>query len=274
VKTGKNKKVLLGIFLVFLGVAMLILVVPHKPIQAFSPTGCEGDCSKCHTINTQEVKNILQGLKIGAAEVLSIQMSPIKGLWEVSINDRGKKGVLYVDFSKNYILPGPIIEVKTGANKTMEQLGKIQEKKKVDFAKIPLPSPLVLGNPRAAQRIVVFTDPDCPYCGNLHVEMEKVVQERKDVAFHILLYPLAMHKDAYWKSKSILCNRSVKMLEEAFAQRPIPRSDCDTKEIDNNIRLAESLGISSTPTLVAPDGRVHAGTMPAKQILEFIEGGP
>ena len=50
-------------------------------------------------------------------------------------------------------MAGPIIEVKTGANKTMEQLGKIQEKKKVDFAKIPLPSPLVLGNPRAAQRI-------------------------------------------------------------------------------------------------------------------------
>ncbi len=270
----KNKKVLLGSFLGVLFVFLLILVAPQKPIQAFSPTGCEGDCSKCHSINTQEVKNILQGLKIGAAEVLNIQMSPIKGLWEISINDRGKRGVLYVDFSKNYILPGPIIEVKTGANKTIEQLGKIQEKKKVDFSKIPLPSPLVLGNPRAAVRVAVFTDPECPYCGNLHAELEKVVQERKDVAFHILLYPLAMHKDAYWKSKSILCNRSLKMLEESFAQKPIPRSDCDTREIDNNIRLAEALGITSTPTLVAPDGRVHSGTMPAKQIIEFIQGTP
>ena len=134
-------------------------------------------------------KGILQGLKITQAEVLGIQMSPIKGLWEVTINDRGKRGVLYVDFSKNYVLPGPIIEVKTGANKTMEKLGKTQEKQKVDFAKIPLPSPLVMGNPRASQRVVVFTDPDCPFCGKLHVELEKIVQERSDIAFHILLFP-------------------------------------------------------------------------------------
>ena len=273
-KKSGSKKFFLGSALFLLGFALLILVAPQRPIQAFSPTGCEGDCAKCHTINNQEVKVILQGLKIAQAEVLGIQMSPIKGLWEVTINDRGKRGVLYVDFSKQFVLPGPIIEVKTGANKTQEMLGKIQEKKKVDFSKIPLPSPLVLGNPRAAQRVAVFTDPDCPFCGKLHVELEKIVQERSDIAFHILLFPLAMHKDAYWKSKSIVCNRSLKMLEEAFAQRPIPRSECDTKEIDNNIRLAETLGISSTPTLVAPDGRVHVGFLSAKQVLDFIQGNP
>ena len=273
-KKSMNKKLFLGSALFFIGFAILILVAPQKPIQAFSPTGCEGDCSKCHTINNQEVKDILQGLKIAQAEVLGIQMSPIKGLWEVTINDRGKRGVLYVDFSKNYILPGPIIEVKTGVNKTMEKLGKTQEKKKIDFAKIPLPSPLVVGNPRASQRVVVFTDPDCPFCGKLHAELEKIIQERSDIVFHILLYPLAMHKDAYWKSKSIVCNRSLKMLEEAFAQRPIPRSECDTKDIDNNIRLAESLGISSTPTVVAPDGRVHVGYLAAQQLLDFIQGTP
>ena len=273
-KKSGSKKFFLGSALFLLGFALLILVAPQRPIQAFSPTGCEGDCAKCHTINNQEVKVILQGLKIAQAEVLGIQMSPIKGLWEVTINDRGKRGVLYVDFSKQFVLPGPIIEVKTGANKTQEMLGKIQEKKKVDFSKIPLPSPLVLGNPRAAQRVAVFTDPDCPFCGKLHVELEKIVQERSDIAFHILLFPLAMHKDAYWKSKSIVCNRSLKMLEEAFAQRPIPRSECDTKEIDNNIRLAETLGISSTPTLVAADGRVHVGFLSAKQVLEFIQGNP
>lgn len=273
-KNSKNKKAFVGSALLLLGFAILILVAPQKPIQAFSPTGCEGDCTKCHSIDNQDVKNILQNLKISQAEVLGIQMSPIKGLWEVTINDRGKRGVLYVDFSKSYILPGPIIEVKTGVNKTVEKLGKTQEKKKIDFAKIPLPSPLVMGNPRASQRVVVFTDPDCPYCGKLHLELEKVVQERSDIAFHILLYPLAMHKDAYWKSKSIVCNRSLKMLEEAFAQRPIPKTECDTKDIDSNIRLAESLGISSTPTVVAPDGRVHIGYLAAKPLLDFIQGTP
>jgi thiol:disulfide interchange protein DsbC len=269
-----QRKPLWGCLGVLAGFALLFLVAPQKPVPAFSPTGCEGDCAKCHTIDNQDVKGILQGLKIAQAEVLDIRMSPIKGLWEVTISDRGKRGVLYVDFSKQFILPGPIIEVKTGANKTQEMLAKIQEKKRVDFAKIPLPSPLILGNARAAKRVAVFTDPDCPYCGKLHLELEKVVRERNDIAFHIILFPLSMHKDAYWKSKSIVCNRSLKMLEEAFAQKPIPRPECDTQEIDNNIRLAESLGISSTPTLVAPDGRVHIGYLADKQVLDFIQGAP
>jgi len=102
--------------------------------------------------------------------------------------------------------------------------------------------------------------------------MEKVLQEKKDIVFYIILFPLSMHKDAYWKSKSIICNKSLKMLEDAFAKRTVPQPDCDTKEIDSNIKLAETLGITGTPTLVLPDGRMRSGTMPAKQLMDFIQG--
>jgi thiol:disulfide interchange protein DsbC len=104
--------------------------------------------------------------------------------------------------------------------------------------------------------------------------MEKVVKERKDIVFYIILYPLSFHKDAYWKSKSILCNQSIKMLEEAYAKKEIPKPECDTKAIDSNIKIAEALGITGTPALVLPDGRVHTGMMPAKQLIDFIDGPP
>jgi hypothetical protein len=92
-----------------------------------------------------------------------------------------------------------------------------QESRNADFARIPLKNALVMGNSTAPLRVAVFTDPDCSYCGSLHREMEKVVRERQDVGFYIILFPLSSHKDAYWKSKSILCNKSLKMLEDAFA---------------------------------------------------------
>ena len=102
--------------------------------------------------------------------------------------------------------------------------------------------------------------------------MEKIVKERKDVAFYIILFPLSFHKEAYWKSKSIVCNKSLKMLEDAFAKKAIPQPECDTKEIDSNIKLAEALGITGTPTLVLPDGRIHTGMMQANKLVEFIQG--
>jgi len=241
-------------------------------LQALDKSGCEMDCQKCHTITTQEAKEILQNMKIPGAEILKVQLSPVKGLWEVSFLNKGKPTVVYVDFSKSFILPGPVVEIKGGKNKTQEHLTKIQEKRRVDFSKIPLNQGLVMGDVLAPHKVAVFTDPDCNFCEKLHKEMKQVLQERKDIAFYILLYPLGFHKDAYWKSKSILCNRSLKMLEEAYAHKDILRLECDSKELDANIKLAEDLGITGTPTLVLPDGRVHSGTLPAKQLINFIQG--
>jgi len=230
------------------------------------------DCQKCHTITNQEAREILQNMKIPGEEIIKVQLSPVKGLWEVSFVNKGKPTVVYVDFSKSFILPGPVVEIKGGKNKTQERLAKIQEIRRVDFSKIPLNQGLVMGDVPAPHKVAVFTDPDCNFCEELHREMKQVLQVRKDIVFYVLLYPLSFHKDAYWKSKSILCNRSLKMLEEAFARKEIPRLECDTKEIDENIRLAEALGITGTPTLVLPDGRVHSGTLPAKQLIDFIQG--
>jgi len=240
--------------------------------QAFDKTGCEMDCQKCHTLTNPEMKEILKDLKAPEAEILKVQSSPVRGLWEVTINNKGKPGLFYVDFSKKFIVSGSIIEIKTGQNRTRERVTKLQEDRRVDFSKIPLSSGLVMGDAASSKKVAVFTDPDCNFCEKLHKEIQKVLQEKKGVAFYIFLYPLAAHKDAYWKSKSIVCSRSLKMLEEAYARMDIPKLECDHKDLDSNIKLAESLGITGTPTLVLPDGRMHTGMMPAKQLLDFING--
>ncbi len=243
-------------------------------LLALDKSGCEMDCQKCHTITKQEAKDILKEMRIPDAEIIKVELSPVKGLWEVSFLNKGQgqPKLLYVDFSKSFALPGPVVEIKGGKNKTQERLAKIQESRRVDFAKIPLNNGLVMGDVLAPNKVAVFTDPDCNFCEKLHKEMKQVLQTRKDIVFYLLLYPLSFHKDAYWKSKSILCNKSLKMLEEAYAHKEILRLECDAKEIDANIKVAESLGITGTPTVVLPDGRIHSGTLPAKQLIEFISG--
>jgi len=99
-----------------------------------------------------------------------------------------------------------------------------------------------------------------------------VIEKRTDIVFYVKLFPLPMHKDAYWKAKSIICSKSIEMLEANFEGKPIPRNDCDSREIDANIKLAKSLGIDGTPTLILPDGKVHAGTMLADKLIEMIDG--
>ncbi len=147
-----------------------------------------------------------------------------------------------------------------------------QNNTKVDISYIPLGNALVLGHPGAKHRVIVFTDPDCPFCARLHTEMEKVVEERKDIVFFIKLFPLAAHRNAYWKAIAIQCSRSLKMMEDNFEGKPIPHVACGTKEIDDNIMLAAFLGITGTPTLILPDGTVHMGALPANKLIELFKG--
>lgn len=254
---------------------LICLIVSVRPAHAFSPSGCEGDCRKCHSLTNQEVQEILKQLNIPQAKILGVQLSPVKSLWEITVEDKGKSGVFYVDFSRRFLVNGPIVEIGNKSNKTQERLDKLQEKKRVNVSKIPLENALVVGNrespKKGLKKVIVFTDPDCPYCGQLHQEVKKVLEQRRDVVFYLKLFPLPIHKDAYWKSKSVICNKSLKMLEDVFDKKSIPKTECDTKEVDENIKLAESLGISGTPTLVFSDGRVRSGMLTAEKIIELID---
>jgi|SRR5208283_2393574 len=239
------------------------------PVRAFSMGGCEEDCNKCHSLSYEDALDIVSKINPNV-KILGIQISPVKGLWEITVDDSGRKGLFYTDFSKKFFIAGPIIELASGANRSQEHIDKIQEDKKVDVSKIPLGNALVLGSRSAQNKVIVFTDPDCPFCAKLHAEMKKVVEQRKDIAFYIKLYPLTIHKDSFWKANAIACNKSLKMLEDNFAGNPIAKSVCVSKDIEENIKLAQSLGITGTPALIRSDGKVHSGTLSMDKIIEFV----
>lgn len=127
-------------------------------VYAFS--GCEENCEKCHSLGTNEVRLILNKLKADDAKILKIQMSPIKGLWEVAIESKGQRGLLYVDFSKKYLVSGSIVEVNAAINKTKERLDELNKDKRINPASVPLKDALVLGSNSATKKVIVFTDPD------------------------------------------------------------------------------------------------------------------
>jgi len=101
--------------------------------------------------------------------------------------------------------------------------------------------------------------------------MKQVIEKRKDIAFYIKLYPLPMHKEAYAKSKTIVCEKSLELLEDAFEKKPIPAPKCETSEVDDNVRLAQKLGITGTPAIIMPDGRLIPGYMEADALIREIE---
>lgn len=101
--------------------------------------------------------------------------------------------------------------------------------------------------------------------------MKKVLEARKDIVFYIKMFPLSIHPQAYIKSKAIVCEKSIKLLEDAFDGKPLPEPGCETDVIEKNIALVNSLGITSTPSVVFQNGRKASGAMKAEALIKLIE---
>ena len=101
--------------------------------------------------------------------------------------------------------------------------------------------------------------------------MKKVIEKRKDIVFFIKMYPLPMHKGAYDKAKAIVCEKSLALLEDAFEKKPLPAPKCETSALDENIKLAEKLGIRGTPAIILPNGTIVPGYKEADALIALIE---
>jgi len=232
---------------------------------AFTADGCgTGACNSCHSLDQQEAVKVLGGL---VDKVNRVEFAEVPGMWLVEVEKGQNKLPVYIDFSKKYVFSGSIIRLADRGDLTQERHARMN---KVDMSRIPLDDALLLGAKKAKVKIVVFTDPECPFCKQLHDELREVVRRDPDIAFLIKLYPLPMHPEAYDKAKSIVCAKSLDLLERSFAGKPLPPPACNTKVVDQTLALAPTLGIQSTPTLVLPNGVVMPGFKRADELLKRI----
>ncbi len=245
--------------------ASLLLLCP--PSAAPFPEASCGDqsCIDCHLITREEAAQLLAG---AVDEVEAVNVGEVPGTWEVVVRKGGRKYPVYLDFTKRFLIAGEIFRLGTQESLTRKRINDLN---RVDVSLIPTDDAILLGSPEAANKIIVFDDPECPYCRKLFPEMQKVVAARPDIAFLIKMFPLVkLHPDAMRKSLAIVCAKSLAMLEESFADKQIPDPTCKTDVVEKTMELAGRLGIASAPTLVYPDGRIVPGAAPANRIIEIL----
>ncbi len=129
-------------------------VLPAQNSYAFSTKG--QDCSKCHTIKKEEAATMLRKFDQNI-RVLAVNKGQVKYLWEVSYENNGKKGVVYIDLPKKHLFTGSLFDIKDKNNLTQDSLSELN---KVDVSQVPLKDALVLGDKKAKHKIIVFNDPE------------------------------------------------------------------------------------------------------------------
>ncbi len=248
--------------------ACLALAAAASPAAAFpAAKNNPGQCTECHKLTPAEAQEVLKTL---VDSVVAVRPSEVPGLWAVDVEKQGRKLPVFLDFSGRYLVTGDVIDLQSMESLTRERMVDLN---RVDASRIPLDDAIVIGDPKAPVKIVVFDDPECPFCKKIHPEMEQAAAKRKDVAFFIKMLPLKMHPDAARKAKAIICAKSAQLLQDSLDGKPVPDPTCETDQVEKNEALAQQLGIGSTPTLVLPDGRVLPGYKTADKILALLDEG-
>lgn len=210
------------------------------------------------------IKKLLEqrfdGVSIG-----NISKTPYFGLYEVQFDDQ----LVYTDAKVTYILVGSIYDAATKRNLTE---AKQREYSRVAFDSLPLDLALKKVKGDGSRKVVIFSDPDCPFCARLEKELKSI----DNVTIYTLLFPIdQLHPDAARKAKIIWCAIDpAKAWDQFYESGVLPKNngDCDTP-VAAIRELGKKLRVTATPTLVFADGTVIPGALPAAQLEAEIAQG-
>jgi thiol:disulfide interchange protein DsbC len=250
-----------------LAVGAIVLFIAPPPAFAYQKeAGPVKECTECHTLTPAEAGKTLGKF---VDNVVGVVPGPFPGTWEVDVEKGGKTYPLYLDYSGKYLFNGQVIRMSDMENLTGVRFTDLN---RIDVSAIPLRDAVVIGNPEAKRKVIVFDDPDCPWCKKLHGEIKEVVTRDPGVAFFVRVYSRNNNPASTQKALSIVCGKKngAKLLDDAFAGKKLPPGNCKTNAVEETATLARKLGIQGTPAMVLPDGRLISGYMKADALLGLL----
>jgi len=232
-----------------------------------------------HTAWAEEDK----GLETVKAAINSLQLkdkpdritkSVIPGMYEAIIGQY----VLYFSADGRYMLQGDLYDVQNRINLTDEirQEGRVKAMKTLDEDSLIVFSPKP---EKVKYTITAFTDVDCGYCRKLHKE----VKEYNDlgIAIRYASYPRSgVNTPSFYKAAAVWCavdrNKAMTMaknganLEQLKGLEQVKGKNCDN-DIKQQMKVANLIGVTGTPTLVMQDGSVLPGYLPPQRLLQALD---
>jgi thiol:disulfide interchange protein DsbC len=248
--------------------AAFLALFLSDPAAAFrKEAGTAGDCTECHKLTKGEAGKLLGKV---VDNVVAVVPGPFPGVWEVDVARSGKTYPIYLDYSLKYLFNGQFIRLANMENLTGL---RYQDLNRVDVASIPVKDAVRIGSKAAKKAVIVLTDPTCPHCVKLHGELKKAAAKDKDVAFLVMPYPRNRNdKATYRNCLAVVCSKSEKMLDEAYAGKELPAPSCESDAVNDTMKLADRLKIEGTPTMILPNGRMVSGYMEAEALLSLLNG--
>lgn len=187
--------------------------------------------------------------------VKNIAHTEMRGIYSAEIDGQ----VVYLNDDAEHLIAGNMLRLKDQKSLTQELIVKNNT---VSWDSLPLKNAIKSVRGNGKRQLAIFSDPNCPYCQQLEVEMKKL----NDVTIYTFILPLKTQSVAV--SKQVYCEADPAFAwQQLIGQGIAPKSKKSCKNpINANIELAKKLGVSGTPAIIFSNGYRVLGAYPATEI--------
>ena len=187
-------------------------------------------------------------------QVSNIQATEMPGLYSASLDNQ----IIYLDENAQYMLVGSMVRLKDQKNLTKDLM---LQQNSVDWKQLPFKDAIKTVKGTGKSQLFIFSDPNCPYCKRLEVELDKL----NDVTIYTLIYPLKSQSIAV--SKQVWCDPNQAYAWKNLLQKNVqPKEKTCANPIERNLALGRKLGVEGTPTLIFETGFKMTGVRSAEEI--------
>lgn len=210
----------------------------------------------------QDIRSALSRLLPGLTDY-EIRPAAIDNLLEV----RADTSVFYVSSDGEFLLNGPLYRLEQGENLTEKRLALYRKNLVED---IPALMPIEYPASNSRHRVTVITDIDCPYCRQLHQDMDAYHAAGLDIEY-LMLPRAGKDSPSYIKTVHAVCAEQPGEAITAAMNGEIPAPANCEHSVDQHMAMARSLGVSSTPNILLVDGTLIRGYKTAAELAQILD---
>jgi thiol:disulfide interchange protein DsbC len=193
----------------------------------------------------------------------SVTRTPMPGVYEVVMG----KNVAYVEEGGRFFVFGHLFDMYSQTDLTAERI-QAEGVGKIDFGALPAKDAIVVVRGDGSRKLAIFSDPDCPFCRQLETNLAGL----NDVTIYLYMFPIdQLHPQAKAKTVGVWCAKDrVRAWEDLVRRNVVLPGQCE-HPVDRNVALAESLGISGTPTIILSDGTLVPGAVSLERLEQQLQ---
>lgn len=192
----------------------------------------------------------------------SITTTPVAGLYQVTVGAR----IIYVSEDGRYIVQGEMVDLSTRENLTESASKKTR---KAALAHLSDKEMIIFPAKNEKHQITVFSDIDCGYCRKLHAQLSTYTDAGITVKY--LFFPRSgVNTESYHKAVSVWCaDDRNQALTDAKLNNSVINKTC-SNPVTKHMEIANSFGVTGTPSLILDNGTMIPGYVPAKELLKYL----